>query len=767
MFLRSERQKTILNEPLYAQLLPLLEAGCSTDEMVERLQTKLPSAHVYYGLTQLQQQGYLQTVETQLSPSLAIICNHLNVDLDIAFTRLQTTQVGVRSVGSVATSGLIAMLEAHQIQVVRRLERAVGSAVDSTTSASSANSRGRSTDLEIVLCDDYLQLALGELNQVAQESSRPWLLVKPLGTVLWLGPLFYPGRTGCWECLAQRLRGNRPDEAYLARQTHAIAPLTPPLSQMPAVIQTAFGLITTEVFKWIVQDRDNNCLEGQLLTHDTLTLETEYHHLTRRPQCQCCDHPGGKAQTASETALPPILGRRRKGFTSDGGHRCHPPETILKKYQQHISPITGVVRSLHKLPPGLNELQHNYVAKHHFLSMFDDLRALGENIGGRSGGKGKTDAQAKMSALGEAVERYSGVFQGDEPRITDSYQNLGELAIHPNTCMQFSQAQYAGREAWNAQCEKHFHRVPAPFDQTREIEWTLVWSLTEETFKYLPTAYCYFGYPASSRPDCWADCWADTNGCAAGSTLEEAILQGFMELVERDSVALWWYNRLSKPRVDLDSFADPYFQALQQAYGAIDRQLWVLDITSDLNIPSFVAVSRCCDRASTRHSDDIILGFGTHFDARLAISRALTEVNQLLPAVLSTHADGTTRYADSADAFTLNWWQTATLANQPYLVPKTDSSPKQLTDYPNRWSDDLLDDIQHCQRIVEQKGLEMLVLDQTRPDIGLNVVKVIVPGLRHYWKRLGPGRLYTVPVEMGWLTAPLSEPELNPLPLCL
>ena len=61
--------------------------------------------------------------------------------------------------------------------------------------------------------------------------------------------------------------------------------------------------------------------------------------------------------------------------------------------------------------------------------------------------------------------------------------------------------------------------------------------------------------------------------------------------------------------------------------------------------------------------------------------------------------------------------------------------------------------------------MEMLVLDQTRQDIGLNVVKVIVPGLRHFWQRLGPGRLYDVPVQMGWLDKPLTEEELNPIPL--
>jgi ribosomal protein S12 methylthiotransferase accessory factor len=51
------------------------------------------------------------------------------------------------------------------------------------------------------------------------------------------------------------------------------------------------------------------------------------------------------------------------------------------------------------------------------------------------------------------------------------------------------------------------------------------------------------------RPKPQQFCRADSNGNAAGNTLEEAtILQGFVELIERDSVALWWYNRLRRPR---------------------------------------------------------------------------------------------------------------------------------------------------------------------------------------------------------------------------
>ncbi len=738
VFLMSERKTILLCDRLYVQLIPLLDGCHSVDEIIEQLQDQIPPAYIYYGLAHLENQGYLRNSDELISPSLAIFCDHLNINAKTAYHQLQNTKVTVRAVGSVSTSEFVKILKLHQIQVTEDKDLETEHA-----------------DLKVVVCDDYLQVELAALNQAALDHSCPWLLVKPIGTVIWLGPLFYPRKTGCWECLGQRLKCNRPVEGYLARHTDTVIPLTPYLNTIPAVLHTAWGMAATEILKWIVQDRQNKRLEGTLVTHDTLTLETQSHTLIRRPQCPSC----GLMKGSRANPVPLILGNRKKTFTADGGHRCSSPEATLKKYQHHISPITGIVRELQKLPYSLDGLQHTYVAKHHFISMFDDLKMLTQNIGGRSGGKGRTDTQARVSAFGEAIERYSGVFQGDEIRIKGSYQQLAESAIHPNSCMNFSQAQYTNRKQWNDSCQSPFQSVPEPFDELREIEWTPVWSLTQQQFKYLPTAYCYFGYPKPLKPDCWAD----TNGCAAGNTLEEAILQGFMELVERDSVALWWYNRIKRPHVNLDSFDDPYFSALQRSYQSINRELWVLDIISDLNIPTFVAVSRCYDRKT----EDILLGFGAHFDPKIALGRALTEINQLLPAVLETNADGASRYASSAEHLALSWWKTATVQNQPYLNPDKSSVPKVYSDYEHVWSDDLLDDIRRCQQLVEQRGMKMLVLDQTRSDIGLKVVKVIVPGMRHSWKRLGPGRLYDIPVQLGWLQEPMPEESLNLLPMCL
>ncbi|HBY79403.1 MAG TPA: adenylate cyclase, partial [Cyanobacteria bacterium UBA11148] len=188
-----------------------------------------------------------------------------------------------------------------------------------------------------------------------------------------------------------------------------------------------------------------------------------------------------------------------------------------------------------------------------------------------------------------------------------------------------------------------------------------------------------------------------------------------MELVERDSIAVWWYNRLQYPAVDLDSFDEPYFQSIKECYRTLNRDIWVLDITNDLNIPSFVAISRRTDQ----EIEDIVLGFGSHFDPTIAILRAITEANQFLPAVLNTAADGSTNYRFD-DEVALEWWQTATIENQPYLLPDSRVKPKVYSDYPQLKTNDLRDDVLTCIQIADKQGMEVLVLDQTRPDIGLN-----------------------------------------------
>lgn len=726
VYLLSEKGHFALSGRLYSILAPLLDGRHTVDEIVALASGQATATDVEYALTLLERKGYI-TEATDVLPSLAAaFWNLLGVDSAVAARRLQQTTVSVTAFGSVPKEQFISTLESLNIRV------------------------SDSGDLGVALSDDYLQVGLDAFNKEALQAQRPWLLVKPMGAVVWIGPIFRPGNTGCWKCLANRLRGNREIETSILERKSLVTPLPISRSALPSTLQTALNIAATEIAKAIVCPEQQQ-LQGTIITFDLASLNLQRHVLVRRPQCPCCGDPEYLKQREPK---PLVLSSRNKQFTADGGHRSYSPEETVKRYEHHISPITGVVRTLFSPLQGKNGLIHAYVADHGFPKEGLDLQHLRSSVRPKSFGKGKTDVQAKASALGEAIERYSGTYTGDEIRLQGKYSEMGEMAIHPYAFLHYSQSQYRNRHSWNQQ--HHLVQwVSDPFDETREIDWTPVWSLTHQVFKYLPTAYCYYGY---TLPEDHCFCWSDTNGSSAGNTLEEAILQGFMELVERDAVALWWYNRVQRPAVDLESFDDPYLNTLKAYYTTLHRDFWVIDITSDLDIPTFAAISR----RTNKPTEDILFGFGAHFDPKIALSRAATELNQMVFLSNAANPEGKATFSRQ-DMQT--WCETATLENRPYLVLDASAAPKVYTDYPQLWSNDLRQDVLTCVEIAAKHGLETLVLDQTRPDIGMSVVKVIVPGLRHFWARFAPGRLYDVPVKMGWLKAPLSEEQLNPIPM--
>ena len=185
----------------------------------------------------------------------------------------------------------------------------------------------------------------------------------------------------------------------------------------------------------------------------------------------------------------------------------------------------------------------------------------------------------------------------------------------------------------------------------------------------------------------------------------------------------------------------------------------MLDVTSDIGIPTFVALSRRPDG----ETEDIIYGAGSHADPRLAALRAVCELNQCLTWLPRPGGGDGRPMID--DPLALWWWKTARLADCAWLAPAADRTPCEASRYPEIESTDLREDVEYCRALVESRGMEFLVLDQTRPDIGMPVVRVIVPGMRHFWARFAGGRLYDVPVSMGYRERPLAEADLNSAPV--
>ena len=714
VFLLSERTHHVLTGRLYVLIAPLLNGQHSLEAITTALSSEVSSAQLRYTLNRLRRQGVLAPdIDTfsDLPPEQAAYWDAQQI---AAEPRQQAT---VRVLGEPYRGDLIEILQTLAFCIVEN-----------------------HADLTVVISEDYLDPALAKINRAMIETKESWLLLKPSGTVLWVGPLFTVGGA-CWQCLAQRLHGNRPVEAFIQHNTSATAPLTPPLAALPSTVNLALNLAATAAAQWLASGQ--SVLKDTLLTLDPITLQTEHHPVVKRPQCPVCGDPRPRIpEPISLTSHPKIA----------GAARSETPSTTYARYSHHVSRITGAVSLLERVP-SLGAF-YVYAAGPNKSRPYDSWQGMRHSLRSHNAGKGLDEMQAKVSGLCEALERGSGAYEGDEAREAAKFSAQRGNMIHPNDLLLYSDHQYAERDSWNADCPPHLY-VPELFDVDQIIDWTPIWSLTENTFKLVPTAYCYYGY----RPP-ESFCTPDSNGSAAGSSLEDAILQGFMELVERDAIAIWWYNRLRLPAVDLDEIDHPYLQEARRFYAAHQRELWVLNLTTDLNIPACVAVSRRIDKPA----EDIIMGFGAHFDPQVAVLRALTELNQMLPSVLALDSIG---HYYSESRWETDWWQTATVANQTYLAPNSDLPPAKLSSFSRFDGADLRDDVLACIEITRRHRLEMLVLDQTRPDLGLPVVKVIVPGLRHFWNRFAPGRLYDVPLELGWLTSPTPEADLNPNPMTL
>ncbi|MGK5627329.1 TOMM precursor leader peptide-binding protein [Streptomyces sp. URMC 123] len=601
--------------------------------------------------------------------------------------------------------------------------------------------------LLLVVCDDYLDPELREIDARQRAAGRPWLLAKPHGPQTWVGPVFDPGEGPCWSCLAHRLLGHRVAEEPVRRALGSPGPL--PIPETSLAVGRAFGLqaAVLEAVKWLAGVRNDT--QGAVCVLDTLTLGTELHPVVRRPQCAACGDPGLVAERAWR---PFRVVPRAKAPNDSANDRALPAAETLARYRHLVSGVTGAVTDLQRDPNAVEGI-NSYVSGRNLAMGGNTLAEVRSGLRQLSGGKGTTPLEAEVGALCEALERYSGTRQGDEATVRDTLVGLGEQALHPNAVQLFHERQFADRARWNAS-HTALHRVCDPFDPRRPVDWTPVWSLTRQRHRLLPTSMLYYSdQPPAGLP------WADSNGNAAGSSPEDALLQGFFELVERDAVALWWYNRLRLPLVDLDAFDEPWLARLRDVYGGLERELWVLDLTSDLGVPVMAALSRRTDKPA----EDIAFGFGAHFDPRLALRRAVTEMGQLLSPVARAAADGT-GYS-TQDPELLSWWTTATVANQPYLLPDSAESARGPAHYAHEPRADLHRDVEAAGALVRAHGMELLVLDQTRPDVGLPVVKVIVPGLRHFWARFGPGRLFDVPVRLGHRSSPIPYDDLNPIPM--
>jgi thioglycine synthase len=327
------------------------------------------------------------------------------------------------------------------------------------------------------------------------------------------------------------------------------------------------------------------------------------------------------------------------------------------------------------------------------IPVFSSIRPMAER-GAISvyNGKGATPTEAKVSAMMEGIERYSAEAGEREIKVT----RYSELSLHENA---LDPAELI---------------LPAEADRDAPIPWILGRDLMSDDEIFIPANAVF--HPLSHSYNLLFR--TNTNGLASGNVLEEAVFHGLSEVIERDAWSLVEASRNTGPRVT--GVKDSMAADLMDKFARADVEVTLKDITSDIGIPTCAAIS---DDLRLRDPTLLTTGMGTHTSARVALLRALTEVAQSR----LTQIHGAREDATSADFRKQIGYERTKRLNKHWFEASQEREFSEMSSYE---SDDFLDDIKHMVEKLSSAGLDrVLIVDLTREEMGVPVVRVIVPGL--------------------------------------
>ena len=375
-----------------------------------------------------------------------------------------------------------------------------------------------------------------------------------------------------------------------------------------------------------------------------------------------------------------------KGYTKDT-HRVVPPEETLNRVEK-LLPDIGVTRVAEI--SGLDRIG---------IPVYSAIRPASEK-GAISvyAGKGATPIEAKVSVIMESIERYSSELQKQDKKkvVVGAYEEISEKhnAVDPQSLI-----------------------LPGRLLPGTRLEWFEGYDIMGKKEVKLPCNAVFHPYTSTAvrlfR--------SNTNGLASGNTMEEAIFHALMEVVERDALSLAEATRNTGSAISIvedDGIAYELYAKFGKAN--IDVKLWYLP--TDTGIPTVLAAA---DDKELLDPALLVIGVGTHLDARIATLRALTEVAQSRATQIHGGREDTDREKITRS---IGYERMKRLNKHWYAEAAETVSLKKL---PDLSTTSHKGDIEKS--IKQLKGIAhgVIVTDLTRP-IGVPVVRVTVPGLEMF-----------------------------------
>lgn len=317
----------------------------------------------------------------------------------------------------------------------------------------------------------------------------------------------------------------------------------------------------------------------------------------------------------------------------------------------------------------------------------------------RFAGKGFDPRQARVSAMMEAIERMS-ASPRDRALTQGTYQDLqfmlGNRVLHPADLIIYPR------------------QLPV---EVSPLHWTWAMDLGGGEAVLVPAAAVFHPY----APDRSGMLFINNScGLASGSSMLEAVIQGMYEVIERDALSLARASNLFTS-VEPDSITQENCAKLLAAFRREGVEVFVKELTTDVGVPVYAAYGN-----DTRRRNSLLInaGFGCHANRDVALTRALVELAQTRAVVLAGKREDLAdmRPGDGSDyeevlADLRTWFS--------HGEPRAG-----FTDLPSYQFSDLWEELTWLverARVVCKRG--PLVVDLSRPETGMPVVRVIMPGL--------------------------------------
>lgn len=614
----------------------------------------------------------------------------------------------------------------------------------------------RRPDFSEVLPPAELVLVLGgnaSVHQAAEEILQPlgipWLSCyasKGEGVV---GPLVRPGKPGCSQCAETRLlRAGRDRDATMDDELMSL--VFPELALSPLEELSSSGLrqlaciLSEEVAR--VLRGDQPYTEGGIYIVNLSSLSTTIHRVLPESNCPVCGPLPDDSMEAAQITLSSSMKLGRNHYRSRSMSDLQ--KVLARDYWdsrtgllngKQLNLLSAFASSAVNLPTG----------------MFNEV----------AGGHSHCYADSELAAILEGLERYCGFApRGKRTVVYDSYSNLKETAMDP------AQAGFHAQEQFE---QSDFPFVP--FDPSAAMPWVWGYSFLQERPILVPErlGYYSFGYEGGFV-------YETSNGCAVGGSLEEAILYGILEVVERDSFLMTWYARLPVPRLDYRSSRDTELVLMIERLRVVTGyEVQLYNTTMENGIPSIWAVAK----GGADQQLNLVCAAGAHLDpvraAKGAIHELAVTITRIEERWQERQVEAEAMFHDSS--LVQNMEDHALL----YSLPQSEERLGFLLDgqrplqtfqeaFRSVWmNDDLTDDLRLVLQMFRNLKLDVSVINQSSSETlrnGLHCVKVLIPGMLpmtfgHQFTRLiGLNRVLEVPMKLGYTDHRLSPEELNPYP---